>query len=119
MHILTGYGRDALGEICVLLFTHGQSPSLGHLLIGYASALNINKLTWWRAPVLRACRQAQGTGKACPALVGMSIRNLLAMNLEEQRRRFNISEANFYNECHQIWRSEGIDPYDLHASKGA
>ena len=28
-HVLTGYGRDGLGEQCVLLFTHGQSPSQG------------------------------------------------------------------------------------------
>ncbi|WP_078056258.1 Coq4 family protein [Pacificimonas flava] len=119
MHVLTGYGRDALGEICVLLFTHGQSPSQGHLLIGYAGALNIRKLTRQRGPVFRACRQAQRTGRACPALVGLSIRDLLAMNLEEARRRFNISEPNFYNECHQVWRSEGIDPYDLHASEGS
>src|SRR3546814_16483062 len=37
MHVLTGYGRDALGEQCVLLFTHGQNPSHGHLLLGYRS----------------------------------------------------------------------------------
>ena len=40
-HVLTGYGRDALGEQCVLLFTHGQSPSHGHILIGYAGAFNM------------------------------------------------------------------------------
>lgn len=113
MHVLTGYGRDGLGEQCVLLFTHGQSPSHGHLLIGYAGALNIKKIVKSKAPVLRACRQAQRTGKACPLLVGMPIRELLAMDLEEARRMLNIPEPHLYRECHRIWREEGIDPYDL------
>ena len=64
-HVLTGYGRDALGEQCVLLFTHGQSPSQGHLLIGYAGAANIKKMVKGSAaPVFGAVRQAHGTGKA-------------------------------------------------------
>ena len=113
MHVLTGYGRDALGEQCVLLFTHGQSPSHGHLLIGYAGALNIKKTVKSAAPVFRACRQAQRTGKACPALVGLSIRELLAMDLQAARMQLNIPDSTWYRECHRIWREEGIDPYDL------
>ena len=113
MHVLTGYGRDGLGEQCVLLFTHGQSPSHGHLLIGYAGALHIKRITRSKAPVLRACRQAQTTGKACPPLVSLSIRDLLAMDLTEARQRLNIPEPHWYRECHRIWREEGIDPYHL------
>lgn len=113
MHVLTGYGRDGLGEQCVLLFTHGQSPSHGHLLIGYAGALNIRKSVGSNAPVFRACRQAQRTGVACPPLVGMSIRELLAKDLVQVRTEFNIPEPRWYRECHRIWREEGIDPYDL------
>ena len=113
MHVLTGYGRDGLGEQCVLLFTHGQSPSHGHLLIGYAGALNIKKSVKSKAPVFRACRQAQRTGVACPPLVEMSIRELLAKDLRAVRLELNIPEPHWYRECHRIWREEGIDPYDL------
>ncbi len=113
MHVLTGYGRDALGEQCVLLFTHGQSPSHGHLLIGYAGAVNIKKTVKSRAPVMKACRQAQRTGRACPPLVAMSIRELLAMDLQDARTRFGIPEPTYYRECHRIWSEEGVDPYDL------
>jgi len=114
MHILTGYGRDGLGEQCVLLFTHGQSPSHGHLLIGYAGAFNIRKtVKGSAAPVLKACRQAHRTGKACPPLVSMSIRELLAMDLQDARRKLNIPEPHWYRECYRIWREEGIDPYNL------
>ena len=113
MHVLTGYGRDALGEQCVLLFTYGQSPSHGHLLIGYAGALNIRKTVRSAAPVFKACRQAQRTGKSCPPLVSMPIRELLAMDLQDARLRMNIPQPTYYQECHRIWTDEGIDPYDL------
>jgi ubiquinone biosynthesis protein COQ4 len=117
MHVLTGYGRDALGEQCVLLFTHGQSPSQGHLLLGYAGSLHLKKLVKSEAPVMKATRQAHRTGKACPALVGLSIRELLAKDLEQARVELNIPEPHWYRECHRIWREEGIDPYDLLAQR--
>ncbi len=117
-HVLTGYGRDALGEQCVLLFTHGQSPSHGHLLIGYAGAFNVKKMAKGSsAPVIGAARQAQRTGKGAPRLIEMSIRELLAMDLHEARRMLNIPEPTLYRECHRIWREEGIDPYNLLASE--
>lgn len=113
LHVLTGYGRDALGEQCVLLFTHGQSPSLGHLLLGYAGAANIKKQVKSKAPVYRAVREAHRMGKACPSIVEMSIRELLAMDLLEVRKQFGIAEHRWYRACHEIWRTEGVDPYDL------
>lgn len=113
MHVLTGYGRDALGEQCVLLFTHGQSPSHGHLLLGYAGAFNIKKQVKSRAPVYRAVREAHRIGKACPPIIEMPIRELLAMDLMDVRERFGIAEPTWYRRCHEVWRGEGVDPYDL------
>lgn len=113
MHVLTGYGRDALGEQCVLLFTHGQQPAPGHLLLGYAGAYNIVKTVRSRAPVWRAVREAHRLGKACPPLIALSIRELLAMDLADARAKLGITPAVWYRKCHAVWRSEGIDPYDL------
>ncbi|QKG71473.1 Coq4 family protein [Erythrobacter mangrovi] len=120
MHVLTGYGRDALGEQCVLLFTHGQSPSQGHLLLGYAGSLHIKTLVRGSAaPVLKATREAHRMGKACPPLVSLSIRELLAKDLQQARTELNIPDPHWYRECHRIWRSEGIDPYDLLAKNAS
>ncbi|MCK0128495.1 Coq4 family protein [Erythrobacter sp. F6033] len=116
-HVLTGYGRDALGEQCVLLFTHGQSPSQGHLLIGYAGSANIKMMVRGsKAPVMGAVRQAKKTGKGAPKLLEQPIRELLKMPLDEVRTMLNIPEPTQYRECHRIWRKEGIDPMDLLAS---
>jgi ubiquinone biosynthesis protein COQ4 len=119
-HVLTGYGRDALGEQCVLLFTHGQSPSQGHLLIGYAGAANIKKMVRGsKAPVFGAVRQAQRTGKGAPRLIDQSIRELLTQPLDEVRAALRIPQPTLYRECHRVWRAEGIDPYDMLATKPA
>ncbi|WP_199799482.1 Coq4 family protein [Porphyrobacter sp. SLTP] len=119
-HILTGYGRDALGETCVLLFTHGQSPSQGHLLIGYAGAANIKKMAKGSAaPVFGAVREAHRTGKGAPPLIAQPIRELLARPLEDVRAELRIPQPTQYRECHRIWQAEGIDPYNLLASKAA
>lgn len=116
-HVLTGYGRDALGEQCVLLFTHGQSPSQGHLLIGYAGAANIARMTKGsKAPVFGAVRQAHRTGKGAPSLIAQPIRKLVERPLEEVRSALRIPAPTRYRECHSIWQAEGINPYDLLAS---
>lgn len=120
LHVLTGYGRDALGEQCVLLFTHGQAPSHGHLLIGYAGAANIRMMVKTsKAPILAAVNEAKRCGKRAEKLIAQPIRELLGMPIEDVRARLNIGRLQRYSECHRIWRSEGIDPYDLLASKVA
>ena len=35
------------------------------------------------------------------------------MQLDDVRAELGIPEPTWYNECHRIWREEGIDPYDL------
>lgn len=113
LHILTGFGRDALGEQCVLAFTYGQQPALAHLFLGYAGAFEIAKRMTVKVPVFRAVREAQRMGTACPRLVEMPIRELLAMPYEDARKRLGIGEPRYYREAHAKWRAAGIDPYDL------
>lgn len=113
-HVLTGYGRDALGEQCVLLFTHGQSPSHGHLLIGYAGAAHIKTLIKGSAaPIFGAVRQAHRTGQGTPQLIAQPIRQLLERPLADVRAELRIPEPAVYRECHRIWQAEGVDPFDL------
>ncbi len=119
LHVLTGYGRDALGEACVLAFTYSQQPSPAHLFIGYMAGLNIGKQVKSSAPVLRAIREAQGLGKACPRIAELAITELLPMQLDEVRRKLNITPAMHYRAAHAVWGSMGVDPYDLLGKKAA
>jgi len=119
LHVLTGYGRDALGEACVLAFTYSQQPALAHLFIGYMAGLNIGKQVKSSAPVLRAIREAQGLGKACPRVAELSITELLPMPLEDVRAKLNITPTMHYRAAHAVWASMGVDPYDLLGKKAA
>lgn len=113
LHVLTGYGRDALGEQCVLAFTYSQQPTFAHLFIAYAGGYNIKKQVKTSAPVFKAVTEAKRLGKACPRVVEMSIRDLLAMPLEQARREMNIAAPVYYAAAHRAWQDEAIDPYDL------
>jgi len=116
LHILTGYGRDALGEQCVLAFTYGQSPAFAHLFIAYAGAYNMKKTIKSDAPIFRAVREAQKSGRACPRVSDMNIEELLALPLEEVRNQFNITTPEYYHAAHDRFRDAGVDPYDMLAN---
>lgn len=113
LHVLTGYGRDALGELCVLAFTYSQQPAPAHLFLGYAGGVELRTRIKSKAPVLRAIREGQKLGKACPRLAELPIMELLPLPIEEARRRLNITPARNYQQCHAEWRALGVDPYDL------
>ncbi len=117
LHIITGYGRDALGEQCVLAFTHGQNGGFGNLFIGYLGAVEIKRTLprgpAQRAPILAAVREAQLKGRGRARLCEMPITDVLAMPLEEARTLLGISDPALYRECHRVWRDAGFDPYDL------
>ncbi len=112
-HVLTGYGRDALGEQCVLAFTYSQQPALAHLFLGYAGALEIRRQLKSKAPVLGAVREAQRMGKVCPRIAELPIRELLPMQIDDVRKMLNITPPATYQAAHAEWRAMGIDPYDL------
>ncbi|NNC59781.1 MAG: hypothetical protein HKO05_07305 [Erythrobacter sp.] len=113
LHVLTGYGRDALGEQCVLAFTYGQNGGIAHLFIAYLGALKVRTDTKSAAPVLRAVRQAQRMGENAPTLCEMPIRQLLGMQLHDARSLMSIVEPTEYHRAHAIWQARGVDPYDL------
>lgn len=119
LHILTGYGRDALGEASVLAFTYGQNPGPANIFIAYMAALNIKKTVSWSAPVFKSVRQAQKSGAACPRLIEQDITALLAEPLEQARKRLNIAEPTAYHAAHAALRGQGINPYDLLGSDTA
>lgn len=112
-HVLTGYGRDALGEQCVLGFSYSQNPNLGILFISYAGGREIKKTLPKATPVYAAIREAQKVGKAAGRIAHQDIPSLLAEPLDAARKRLGIPEPVTYRRCHSVMRTAGIDPYDL------
>ena len=91
LHVLTGYGRDALGEQCVLAFTYSQSPSPAHLFLGYAGAWEIarrlKKLGAVETPISRRC--ARRSNSARPARGWRRCRSARSWRCRSRRRARN------------------------------
>lgn len=118
-HILTGYGRDALGEQCVLAFSYSQTPSWGTLFIAWAGAREIRKGFGRRYPIYGAVREGQRIGRAAQQIAYQDIEALLAEPLGAARQRLGIAEPRVYKQVHAMMRADGIDPYDLLGTKAA
>ena len=110
LHVLTGFGRDVLGEQCVLTFVFGQRPSIGHLFVGYAGAMLTRLNTAWKVPVLRAVYEARQIGRTCLPIAEQPIHKLLAMPTDAVRARLGLRPARHYPQAQRIWRERGIDP---------
>ncbi|TCS16765.1 Coq4 family protein [Caulobacter sp. BK020] len=94
-HVLTGYGTDALGEVCVVAFSHAQTRSLGFAVIALAGARHLQK----GAPDLpygKAVREAWRNGRAAVWLPAVDYPALFALPLDEARRTLRIAPNTAY-----------------------
>ncbi|MGE0409093.1 MAG: Coq4 family protein [Amphiplicatus sp.] len=88
-HVLTGYGRDALGELCNLAFTRAQTKNPGFRLMIWVG-LAAMKLERPFAPLWRAANEGRRMGRKARWVVGEDIEALLPRPLDEVRRGLNI-----------------------------
>jgi ubiquinone biosynthesis protein COQ4 len=114
-HILTGYGRDALGEQCVLGFTSAQYHDLTEWFIAWLGALELSTSVKSDAPLFRAVGEARRNGAAAAKIYAQDVRALLAEPLVAARARMAIGRPQSYEAAHQRMRSKGLDPYALFA----
>lgn len=119
LHVLTGYGRDALGEASVLGFTYALHGGLGVAFIAYGAALEVRKSAPKGAPVLGSVREGQKIGKAAKDIILEDILELLPMQLDDVREALNITLPTAYHEAHRIMREGGLDPYDMIGAQAA
>lgn len=119
MHILTGYSRDALGEACVLSFTHSQHGGLGIYFISHMVPFEIRKEAPKGSPVWRAVREAKKNGNAAGNIIREDIMALLGENLEQARARLNIRPIAYYDKVHKIMQDNGMDPYAMISAAAA
>jgi len=113
LHVLTGYGRDALGEQCVLAFTYAQNRNLGVGFIAYAGGFELKRRVAPSAPIMAAIREGHRIGNAAQNIVHEDIAELLKEPLVDARKRLGIAEPVIYRKAHETMRSSGVDPYNL------
>jgi ubiquinone biosynthesis protein COQ4 len=94
-HVLTGYGRDALGEACIVSFSYAQTGNLGFGFIGAASAFRIRKGAR-HVPARRAVWEAWRNGRKARWLPALDYAKLFAEPLDQARERLGIRTPEVY-----------------------
>jgi ubiquinone biosynthesis protein COQ4 len=107
-HVLTGYGRDALGEASLLAFSYEQNHNGGILFIAYAGARQIGKVSRTKAPLFAAIREGRKLGKAAGKIAQQDIAALMHEDIDAARARLNIGSPEVYRQCLAILESEGV-----------
>lgn len=112
-HVLTGYGRDALGEASLLGFSYEQNHNKGILFIAYAGARQIGKVSGTKAPLYAAIREGRALGRAAGKIAHQDIEALMREDLSAARARLNIGKPEAYHQCLAILQSEGVAREEL------
>jgi ubiquinone biosynthesis protein COQ4 len=103
-HVSTGYGRDGLGEVCVLAFGYAQTRNRGIGVIALMGMLKIAKALPGQ-PVRAAVMQAYRQGKAAEALYQQDWEALLPLPLEEVRQHLGIKPPTLYRQIGAAMRA--------------
>ncbi|MBM4268448.1 MAG: hypothetical protein FJ144_17860 [Deltaproteobacteria bacterium] len=94
-HVAVGYGPDPLGELCLLAFTYAQYESRGVGLIALMGALRYS-LQCRDVRIARAVLQGHRIGRSSEWLPSHDWEALLALPIEEVRRRLRLRPTTAY-----------------------
>ena len=108
-HVLSGYGRDALGEASLLGFSYSQNKGPGILFISHMGARQIRKHVPEDARVMDVMREGKRNGAAAVKLAGVDFLSILDRPIDAVRKELNISPPTLYKRALSICENAGID----------
>jgi ubiquinone biosynthesis protein COQ4 len=95
LHVVTGYGRDPLGEACLVAFSFAQTGLKGFAVIAIYAARKISR-SRTDQPVRRAVFEGYRHGRSAEWLPGADWEALLAQPVEAIRARFAVKPPTYY-----------------------
>ena len=95
LHVVTGYGRDPLGEACLVAFSYAQTRLKGFAVIAAFAGRKIARRRPGQ-PVRRAVFEGYRHGRAAGWLPEADWEGLLAQPVEAIRTQFSIKPAKYY-----------------------
>jgi len=95
LHIVTGYGRDPLGEACLVAFSYAQSGLKGFAVIAVYAARKISR-SRPDQPVRRAVIEGYRHGRSAGWLPGADWEALLSQPVEAIRAQFAVKPPRYY-----------------------
>ena len=95
LHVVTGYGRDPLGEACLVAFSYAQTGLKGFAVIAAFAARKISR-AHPDQPVRRAVFEGYRHGRSAGWLPGADWEALLAQPVETIRAQFAVKPPTYY-----------------------
>lgn len=95
LHVVTGYGRDPLGEACLVAFSFAQTRLKGFALIALHAARRLSKALPGQ-PVWRAVFEGYRHGRRAGWFPGADWEALLSEPVEAIRTRFAVKPPTYY-----------------------
>ncbi len=96
LHVLTGYGRDPLGEACLVAFSYAQTKLKGFAVIAVFAARRIARARPGQ-PVRRTVFEGYRHGRSAGWLPGADWEALLTQPVEAIRAQFAVKPATYYH----------------------
>lgn len=107
-HVLTGYGRDALGEDSLLAFSYSQNPGRGVIFIAFMGCRQIARTVPKEARVWDCYKEGKRNGAIADKIARQDILALMREPLEDARKRLNIKEPVAYKRALKICLDAGF-----------
>jgi ubiquinone biosynthesis protein COQ4 len=96
-HVTAGYGRDGLGELCVLAFGNEQTKNRGIRFLVFMGQ-RLDKKTFKDLPIAECINEAKTRGRNAAFLPAVDWEAMLPRQLEDVRRELKIPEPINYRE---------------------
>jgi ubiquinone biosynthesis protein COQ4 len=106
LHVVTGYGRDPLGEACLVAFSYPQTRLKGFAVIAAFVARKIARRLPGE-PVRHAVFEGYRHGRGAGWLPGADWEALLAQPVEAIRAQFAVKPAKYYPQVLAAMRKAG------------
>lgn len=108
-HVVSGYGRDGLGEICIVAFSYPQTKSLGFAAIAAMGAVKYSR-QFPGHDVLKAVWQAYRNGRKAAWLPGQDWEHLLTQPYADVRSMLNTGKPSRYLAAAEVSAQTRPDP---------
>ncbi|WP_262694644.1 ubiquinone biosynthesis protein COQ4 [Kordiimonas aquimaris] len=109
-HVITGFGRDGLGEFSVVAFSYAQTKSLGFAAIAAMGAIDLSR-KHPRKGAVKAVWQAYRNGLKAGWLPGQDWEGLMERPLIEVREMLNIKTPTAYLAAQEVIDATYPGPY--------
>lgn len=108
-HVLTGYGRDALGEATLLGFSHSQHGGMGISFISFMGGRQVAKYVPKSARIDDVIKEGRRNGKTAARICDQDIEALLKEPIDQARKRLNIKKPVLYHNALKVIQDAGIE----------